>query len=148
MAKTANEFAFVTAADIAGIEAIEKESFTFRLPPNSFKDAINTDGSYLETVKSEEIVVGYLFGTYTDFDGEIVELAISTGYRRNGLARALLGRYETFLKPRESLFLEVRKDNLAAIRLYESCGYQSYGIRKKYYRDGQAALLYRKRLIK
>ncbi len=36
--------------------------------------------------------------------------------------------------------LEVRADNLQAIRLYESCGFRLFGSRPDYYEDGATAL--------
>ena len=43
-------------------------------------------------------------------------------------------------------FLEVREDNTAAIRLYESSGWVRIGRRNGYYGDGTAALTFRRTL--
>jgi ribosomal-protein-alanine N-acetyltransferase len=43
-----------------------------------------------------------------------------------------------------SIFLEVRESNLAAQKLYQSCGFEQYSRRKAYYSDpAEDALLYR-----
>jgi ribosomal protein S18 acetylase RimI-like enzyme len=44
------------------------------------------------------------------------------------------------------MYLEVRVDNAAAIRLYEKLGYRSIGRREDYYEDGAAALLFAREL--
>jgi ribosomal-protein-alanine N-acetyltransferase len=39
-----------------------------------------------------------------------------------------------------TLFLEVRRSNTPAIRLYRSLGFYALGVRKKYYPDGEDAI--------
>jgi ribosomal-protein-alanine N-acetyltransferase len=46
----------------------------------------------------------------------------------------------------ETAWLEVRRDNEAAIGLYASMGWGPAGLRPRYYGDGCDALLMRKRL--
>lgn len=41
----------------------------------------------------------------------------------------------------ESVLLEVRASNEAALRLYDSLGFQRVGLRRRYYADGEDALL-------
>jgi ribosomal-protein-alanine N-acetyltransferase len=41
----------------------------------------------------------------------------------------------------ESITLEVRTHNTAAIAMYTALGYQRAGIRRRYYADGQDALV-------
>lgn len=41
------------------------------------------------------------------------------------------------------LFLEVSRNNAAAIALYQKTAWKCYGCRKKYYKDGSDALLYK-----
>ena len=44
------------------------------------------------------------------------------------------------------LFLEVRADNEAALRLYQGFGFERLGVRRNYYRGGGDALNMRLRL--
>jgi ribosomal protein S18 acetylase RimI-like enzyme len=46
----------------------------------------------------------------------------------------------------DSMRLEVREDNLRAIRLYEKSGYSRFGRKPDYYADGAAALRFEKQL--
>jgi [ribosomal protein S18]-alanine N-acetyltransferase len=62
---------------------------------------------------------------------EILNLAVAPSARRAGLARALL--MHVLQRSPGSWFLEVRGSNHAAIRLYESTGFRSSGIRHNYY---------------
>ena len=45
------------------------------------------------------------------------------------------------------VFLEVRSSNISAIALYEKKGYTKISVRKKYYADGEDALVMVKELI-
>ena len=57
-------------------------------------------------------------------------------YRRQGVARMLM---EAFLAAVpddvETIALEVRQSNTAAIALYRSFGFEKAGVRKRFYRD-------------
>ena len=43
----------------------------------------------------------------------------------------------------DNIFLEVRKDNVVAIKFYRSIGFQKINERQKYYSDGVDAEIYR-----
>ena len=70
-------------------------------------------------------------------EAQIANLAIHPQYRRKGAARALLlnGLEECYKDKIKYLTLEVRVSNEAAIKLYESFGFKSLGVRKKYYQN-------------
>lgn len=70
-------------------------------------------------------------------DAEILSLAVRPAYRRAGIARALVGAAMADPQARhaEKWHLEVRADNRAAIKLYESLAFVGAGIRPGYYRD-------------
>jgi ribosomal-protein-alanine N-acetyltransferase len=64
--------------------------------------------------------------------------------RRRGFARALLDDAEEHARAQTlaCVFLEVRRGNRAAIRLYRSVGYEVVGVRQRYYSDdGEDALV-------
>jgi ribosomal-protein-alanine N-acetyltransferase len=64
---------------------------------------------------------------------EILNLAVDPAERRSGIARALLS--EALARAQGAWFLEVRASNAAAIRLYESAGFEIAGRRSGYYRE-------------
>ena len=65
--------------------------------------------------------------------------------RGQGLGRILL---EDLIQTAQAhpdvarIFLEVRPANIAALKLYENCGFVRSGVRKRYYKDGEDAFLY------
>ena len=81
-------------------------------------------------------------------EAELLRIAVDPARRGEGLARALLAAAEADLAPLgiQDLHLEVRDSNAAARGLYEACGWAPAGLRKAYYRDGEDAALYAKRL--
>jgi [ribosomal protein S18]-alanine N-acetyltransferase len=62
---------------------------------------------------------------------EILNLAVDPAQRHTGTARGLLG--DALARAKGAWFLEVRASNTAAIRLYESAGFQRAGRRPDYY---------------
>jgi [ribosomal protein S18]-alanine N-acetyltransferase len=64
---------------------------------------------------------------------EILNLAVDPAERRKGLARGLVA--EALAGAPGAWFLEVRASNAAAIRLYESAGFERAGRRSGYYRE-------------
>ena len=136
----------VNINNITEILTIEKECFKFLLPQNSFEEALKNN-DYFKCIEVNGKIVGYLLGSFNDYEGEIIEVAVLPDCRRYGYATSLIDSFINFLVKREYLYLEVRKDNIKAIELYKKIGFEQYNIRKGYYRDGVDALLFRKKLI-
>ena len=67
--------------------------------------------------------------------GHIVTLNIPHDYRRKHVATRLLQEIQAILRQRgiTEIRLEVREDNHAAIKLYQTLGYQTMGKLEKYY---------------
>jgi ribosomal-protein-alanine N-acetyltransferase len=73
----------------------------------------------------------------------LLNLAVRPEYRRQGLARRLLRTMLTLGRRAgaQSVFLEVRSDNVEALELYRSSGFAATGRRPGYYEDGEDARL-------
>jgi ribosomal-protein-alanine acetyltransferase len=67
--------------------------------------------------------------------GHIVTLNIPHDYRRKHVATQLLQEIQAILRQRgiTEIRLEVREDNHAAVKLYQTLGYQTLGKLEKYY---------------
>lgn len=80
------------------------------------------------------VVRGFLaFRQTAPGEREILFIAVDPAFRRRGIAKLLL--LHELGASRGEWFLEVRKSNTAAIRLYESLGFQVSGRRENYYPD-------------
>jgi ribosomal-protein-alanine N-acetyltransferase len=94
---------------------------------------------------------GFILCSLAGGDGEILTLAVDPARQRRGaarrLVRAALARAQA--AGAAHMVLEVARDNIAARRLYEGCGFKVAGRRKNYYRrpDGRMdALILRRPL--
>jgi ribosomal protein S18 acetylase RimI-like enzyme len=78
----------------------------------------------------------------------LYSIGIATQFRRKGLARRLLNaaEKEAISRGRTAMWLEVRENDPAALTLYESSGYHSFGKRLRYYGDRVDALRFEKSL--
>jgi ribosomal-protein-alanine N-acetyltransferase len=68
-----------------------------------------------------------------------MNVAVTPSHRRRGIARALLAQlFEvTASDERRGYTLEVRVSNEGAIKLYETLGFVSRGVRRGYYTDNR-----------
>mgnify|MGYP002623792999 CR=1 FL=1 len=92
-------------------------------------------------------VAGYIALMSILNESELISIAVHEDYRNLGIARELLDIAYDMLKKRGSdlIHLEVRESNEAAIRLYESEGFEKDGVRKGYYdKPKEDAVLYTK----
>ena len=83
-------------------------------------------------------------------EADITSVAVRPEYRRKGIAYRLMEEFEGMLpKDTESIFLEVRESNSAAIALYEKCGFEKLSIRKNFYsQPRENAAVMQKKLTK
>jgi ribosomal-protein-alanine acetyltransferase len=77
---------------------------------------------------------GLFAGFTASGTGEVLTIATAPEYRRHGVARALMTEFLRLVpEDTETVALEVRQSNSAAIALYESFGFERAGIRKRFY---------------
>ncbi len=136
--------------DIPRVHEIDTASFTLPWPERSFRFEILENSASRLWVAEIEIdgqdkkIVGILVLWLIIDEAHIGTFAIDPAYRRlkigqNLLAQALLGALH---QGAVLSFLEVRRSNIAAQKLYEQFGYQVTSVRNGYYRDnGEDALL-------
>jgi ribosomal-protein-alanine acetyltransferase len=92
-------------------------------------------------------VIAYLENEEKKVFGHIITLNVAPQFRHRGIAQVLLGEVERLLKQQgvDECRLEVREDNVAALRLYKKLGYQEIGRLEHYY--GRAHGLYLKKAL-
>ena len=94
-------------------------------------------GSLAFVVETDGKLNGFLIGRLTGDQAELLNLAIAASQRRRGNGHALLASTlaELAAQGAQSVYLEVRQSNTAAIAFYEAHGFSTSGLRKGYYRD-------------
>jgi ribosomal-protein-alanine N-acetyltransferase len=133
--------------DIPTIDALERALFP--------DDAWSTDQwwrelaqlhNYYVVVESAGEISGYAGLSVSGSDADIQTMAVGSSFQGQGIGRELLGHVIALsveLKV-NFIFLEVRKDNLAALSLYSSFGFKEISKRVSYYPDGTDALILRR----
>ena len=137
--------------DVAVVVAIEGEVYCYGWNTRIFHDCL--DYRYSCWVM-EEVgqIVGYGVFSVVASEAHILNIAIHQGYQGDGRGRRLLLHILTLAAEHgaDTVLLEVRPSNLAAIHLYESEGFCQVGSRHNYYpaRKGREdALIMAKALI-
>lgn len=124
------------AGDIPAVAAIEKDNFSEPWSDNGFFTALEREDTvFLVAEDSVGRIAGYCGFYYSYTDGEITNVVVDKEYRRQGIGRRLLEEIDIICKDKglESLTLEVRFNNEAAVELYKKMGYEEAGIRKNFY---------------
>ncbi|MCL2283477.1 MAG: ribosomal protein S18-alanine N-acetyltransferase [Fibromonadales bacterium] len=77
---------------------------------------------------------------------ELLYIAVEQAERGKGFGMVLMEHCHKELAAQgaKSFFLEVKKSNAAAIALYKKLGYEKISERKKYYSNGEDAIVMRK----
>lgn len=96
----------------------------------------------------EQELCGYLVCSRYDTVWHIMNVSVDPAERRAGLATAMIDELIVQIDDEQAQFtLEVRVSNHPAIRLYESFGFLSAGVRRRYYQDNRedALIMWRTR---
>jgi [ribosomal protein S18]-alanine N-acetyltransferase len=123
------------------IADIEASSFAVPWPEEAFRDELEFPFSnfyialHQTETEDQPSVTGYIIFWIIEDELQILNVAVSPNCRRQGIAQKLLDI--AFKVGREKkvsvMFLEVRKSNIAALKLYEKNGFEMIGIRRNYY---------------
>ena len=101
-----------------------------------FLDEAAKEGGIVLAAFDGDRIIGAVAGFTASDTGEILTVATAPEYRRKGIARKLLTEFFSLIPDEtETIALEVRQSNTAAIALYESFGFEKAGVRKRFYRD-------------
>ena len=122
----------------------EKQMFPDRWTYNQLASSFLSDkfkGFLIESDEGE--IVGTVALNFGLDEADLVNVLVAARIRKTGLGSMLM---QTALDECEKielkrLFLEVRESNIPAIKLYEKFGFEKISQRKKYYKDGETAII-------
>jgi ribosomal-protein-alanine N-acetyltransferase len=136
-------------ADVSALTNIERRCFSDPWSEAGIRESIQSETTIALVAENLEGELGYLMARLSGEEGEILNLAVLPGHRRQGVGRRLLEQGLALLigsGVREA-YLEVRESNLAARDLYLGFGFRPVGMRPHYYRNpAEDALVLRARL--
>ncbi len=134
--------------DLARIHRIEQASYDYPWSIGNFTDSMHA-GYSMWVREAEGDVIGYYALMAAAGEAHLLNLTIAPSWRRHGLGRDLLDHClaRACDHKADSLFLEVRTSNIAAISLYHSSGFVDLAVRRGYYptRDGREDALIMKK---
>lgn len=119
------------------ITEIEKECIPDGWSLKGFEDWLKNDNTVIFAAAVNEKIIGFANGTWVLDEGELLNIAVSENFRRNGTAQLLYNTLEDYFvqKGVASVFLEVREKNTSAIAFYEKNKFIKNGFRKNYYKN-------------
>ena len=137
----------MTEDDLDDVTEIERSSFPVPWSRDLFLRELKNDYSHNLVARcpdgESKRVAGYVvFWDVTD-EIHLLDLAVHADFRRRGIAKAFIKRViEAGLQMGcKRIFLDVRESNKEALRLYRNFGFKEIGLRKRYYKDGENAIV-------
>ena len=129
--------------DLNQIYLIEKDAFsnehwTLEMVESELKNFLRTTTWIIE---ESTVILGYCMIRIVCNEANIINMAIKSSRRREGLGSLLLDYVLNQLPINSSAFLEVKEGNLSAINLYKRLGFNVISLRKNYYKDGRTAMI-------
>lgn len=121
-------------ADVPAIHAIETASYRFPWSEAIFRDCLRA-GYLCRVIEHEAEVIGYAILSLAADEAHILNICIHPAHRCRGIGARTLQHLREVSRERGArlMFLEVRPSNLAAVRLYQSMGFEQIGFRRGYY---------------
>jgi ribosomal-protein-alanine N-acetyltransferase len=121
----------------------------FRFSRRAMRGFAEARGAITVLAEANEELVGFCIVEMRDGVGYVVTLDVAPEWRRQGLARQLMGEMESRVGGAggEAITLHVYAGNTGAILFYERAGYGRVGKQTGFYGRGLDALVYVKRLI-
>lgn len=129
------------------IARLEKVCFSDPWSESSILSELSNPLSHWLVAMDGDRVAGYIGSQAVLDSADIMNVAVAPEYRREGIGETLIALLERSLAEIgvNTLLLEVRISNTAAIRLYGKCGFTQVGVRKNYYlKPKEDALIFRK----
>ena len=140
--------------DLGALLAMEREFFTpdHQISRRGFRHFIRSARSELIVANVGSAVAGCVLVNYrrNSTIGRLYSLTVAKDFRRRGLALRLLKEAERRAVRRgcQTIRLEVRADDTAAVHLYETASYRLFGRRPRYYAGRIDALRFEKTLAR
>jgi ribosomal protein S18 acetylase RimI-like enzyme len=102
----------------------------------------------MSTTGTEEKLIGFVGGAVRVGHGHISGIAVIMACRRRKVGEGLIKavEHEFCTAAFDTVTLEVRPSNTGAMRFYEKQGYKPAYTVKRYYADGEDALVYAKKI--
>ena len=130
--------------DLDQVLEIERNSFPHPWLRQHFTDELNSPYAFpLAAFDAAGRLVGFICPMQLLDEGHILDVAVDPALRGAGVGRFLVQQVLQDCRFGGASFvsLEVRESNVSAIGLYKKMGFIEVGRRKRYYENGEDALM-------
>lgn len=127
-------FAVMSSDDLDWVAAREAELHAHPWSRGNFVDALAA-GNDAWIMRRADEAIGYAIVLNVLDEAHLLDIGVVAAQQGRGLGRAFVDWLCARARQHgmESFFLEVRPSNVAALRLYERCGFAEIGRRRGYY---------------
>jgi tRNA threonylcarbamoyladenosine biosynthesis protein TsaB len=141
----------ITIADLTAapvLAALHAECFSAPWSADEFAALTGMPGARALIARAGGEPAGFLLARAAAGEVEVLTIGTRPGFRRKGIARALMEALVEWAQAAAGsvLFVEVAKGNMAARALYGALGFGEAGRRQGYYASGEDALILRRDL--
>ncbi len=120
-------------SDIPEILVIEQKNYHFPWGEDIFKDCFKAGYSSWVCEEMDKILA-YCLVSIAAGEAHVLNVSVDPAEQNQGIGRKLMEHMIEIAKGKaETIFLEVRPSNTAALALYQNLGFNEIGIRKGYY---------------
>ena len=128
------QFTQMKAEYVPQVAQLEKLCFSDPWSENSVAQELENPLSLWLVAMDGDTLAGYVGSQTVLGEADMMNVAVSPAYRRQGVAEGLVKELISRLDA-HSLTLEVRVSNAPAVALYDKLGFLQVGLRKHYYRN-------------
>ena len=127
----------MTEKHIPALAELERLCFSTPWTEQGLREELDNRTAHFIVAEIGNQVAGYM-GVFVVCESCYVsDIAVYPQFRRQGVASALIKKAsaDAAVLGAQSISLEVRPSNEAAVKLYRSLGFDDIGLRKRFYRD-------------
>ena len=144
-------FRRMTLGDVERVMKVEQEVYEFPWTEKIFSDCIRV-GYYCWLALQRQNIVGHAVISVSAGESHMLNLSIAREYQRRGFGKEFIEFLiqQAQAKQAQTMLLEVRPSNTAAINCYNSAGFNEIGLRKGYYpapEGREDALLFARHIV-
>ena len=142
-------FSNMNISDLDEIKDILVSDFDDFWTYSILKDELNCSSSHYIVAKLNNEIVGFGGIKVVLDSADIMNIVVKKNFRNLGIGTSILNEIIALCLSLNlsSITLEVRKDNEYAISLYKNFGFETLGVRKKYY-NGIDGFIMEKKIAK
>lgn len=130
--------------DLHEIYEIEKSVFKNCWSKISLKKELENKNFNLNLLcRLNNKIIGYFFSKNVKNEYHVLNFALKKNYQHRGYGKLFFNIIINEYILDGSVFLEVKRSNLSAINFYKKFNFKEVGLKKKYYSDGEDAIIMR-----